>query len=386
MTGPTCVNMRRLGDATRSQPSLPRPAPPRLPPALGLAARVAHGQPDAGGGPQLARLRADGLAARPRPRRADARPARSSSSRSGAGSWPTASTAAASCSSPSRRWRSSPRCWPLLTLRGAGQPGRALRAQRGHGRRLRVRQPRPAGAGAAPGAGEGPGERARPQPRHVPRRVHRWPRPGRPAAGRRRRGHARSRHAGGRGGTGGEPSRHRAIYAVNALSFLAVIAALLFMRTNTAPEPGTVTDEHPAGVAQGGTALRVHDPDHGLDDGARLRRDVLRGRAVAAADLRGPGPPRRGRRLRLAGGGARAGRARWGRSTRPSCRLPRRQGRVLLWAVVAYGVVHDRLRAGLALLDRVPRPGGDGPEPTSSPPSSGRPCVSSSRPTRCAGA
>src|SRR6185503_16390387 len=55
---------RLLGDATPSQPPLPRPAPPRLPPALGLPVRVAHGEPDAGGGPQLAHLRADRLPAR----------------------------------------------------------------------------------------------------------------------------------------------------------------------------------------------------------------------------------------------------------------------------------------------------------------------------------
>ena len=36
-----------------------------------------------------------------------------------------------------------------------------------------------------------------------------------------------------------------AIYTVNAVSFLAVIAALLLMRTNTAPDPGSRTDEHP---------------------------------------------------------------------------------------------------------------------------------------------
>src|SRR4051812_48385210 len=55
----TYVNIALLGDATPSQPPLPRPAPPRLPPALGVPVRLAHGEPDAGRGSQLAHLRAD---------------------------------------------------------------------------------------------------------------------------------------------------------------------------------------------------------------------------------------------------------------------------------------------------------------------------------------
>src|SRR5262249_13932472 len=60
-----CVTMRGLGHGTGAPSSLPRPPAPRFPPAVGLAVRLPHGQPDAGGGAELARLPADGLAPGP---------------------------------------------------------------------------------------------------------------------------------------------------------------------------------------------------------------------------------------------------------------------------------------------------------------------------------
>ena len=178
-------------------------------------------------------------------------------------------------------------------LPGRGQPGRALCAQRGHGRGLRVRQSRPAGAGAAPGAAGRAAERARPEPRHVHAAFIGGPGlAGLLLAG----GGATMPGAAARAVAGAEAASLpviAAIYAVNALSFLAVIVALLFMRTNTAPEPGTVTDERPLESLKAGLRFVFTTPIMVWTMGLDFVATFFAGVAVAAADLRGPGPPRR---------------------------------------------------------------------------------------------
>ena len=111
-------------------------------------------------------------------------------------------------------------------------------------------------------------------------------------------------------GASDDTARLGLIYALNALSFLGVLHAL---RPDAHLRSGRGRRREPPGAASGaarGPALRLRHADHGLDDGPRLPRHLLRGLAVAPPDLRRPGPPRGPRRLRLAGGRARAGRPR----------------------------------------------------------------------------
>ena len=89
------------------------------------------------------------------------------------------------------------------------------------------------------------------------------------------------------------------VYAVNAVSFGCVIAALLMMRDVPVRDAG-----QPAGGQPGRhprrAALRLRQSDHPLHDAARFLRDVLFLRHRAAADLRAGHSARRRPRLRLA--------------------------------------------------------------------------------------
>ena len=200
-----------------------------------LPVRVPHGQPDAGRGPQLAHLRADRLAAGPRPRRADARRAHHRLLALGRhrGRPPRPPPRHAR-----RPVRDDRRLSPLAGRAHLPRPrrssGRPLRAERGS----RPRPPPSTTPRASPWCrGWCPPhdlpERARPQPR----RCSTPPSSAAPAspacciagggaASARRRG-ARGRGARRRASL---PSSRRST-RLNALSFLAVIVALLLMRT-----------------------------------------------------------------------------------------------------------------------------------------------------------
>ena len=127
------------------------------------------------------------------------------------------------------------------------------------------------------------------------------------------------------------------IYAVNALSFLAVIAALLLMRTNTAPEPGSVTDEHPLDSLKTGLRFVFTTPimvwTMGLDFVATFFAGSLSLLPIFADQLLHVGAAGYGWLVAAPALGALLG------SIYTSVvHLPRRQGRVLLWAIAAYGL------------------------------------------------
>ena len=89
------------------------------------------------------------------------------------------------------------------------------------------------------------------------------------------------------------------VYAVNALTFLCVMLALLMMRDVPARGPGEVSDISVRAVREGlGFVFSV--PDHPLDDAARLFRDVLLVGNGPAADLRAGRSARRRERIWLA--------------------------------------------------------------------------------------
>jgi MFS family permease len=126
------------------------------------------------------------------------------------------------------------------------------------------------------------------------------------------------------------------IYAVNALSFLAVIGALLLMRTNTAPEPGTVTDEHPLDSLKAGLRFVFTTPimvwTMGLDFVATFFAGSLSLLPIFADQVLHVGAAGYGWLVAAPALGALLG------SIYTSVvHLPRQQGRVLLWAIAAYG-------------------------------------------------
>ena len=82
------------------------------------------------------------------------------------------------------------------------------------------------------------------------------------------------------------------VYALNAVSFLVVIAALLVMR-DVPGAPAAERGRHQPGAGARGPALRVPRAAHPLDHAARLLRHVLRLGHRAAADLRAGHPARR---------------------------------------------------------------------------------------------
>ena len=127
------------------------------------------------------------------------------------------------------------------------------------------------------------------------------------------------------------------IYAVNTVSFLAVIAALLLMRTSTAPEPGALTDERPLESLKAGLRFVFTTPimvwTMGLDFVATFFAGSLSLLPIFADQVLHVGAAGYGWLVAAPALGALLG------SIYTSVvHLPRRQGRVLLWAIVAYGV------------------------------------------------
>jgi MFS family permease len=126
------------------------------------------------------------------------------------------------------------------------------------------------------------------------------------------------------------------IYAIDAITFLAVIVALLLMRTDTAPEPGTVTDEHPIESLKTGLRFVFTTPIMvwimGLDFVATFFAGSLSLLPIFADRILHVGPFGYGWLVAAPAFGALLG------SLYTSVvHLPRRQGRVLLWAIAAYG-------------------------------------------------
>lgn len=126
------------------------------------------------------------------------------------------------------------------------------------------------------------------------------------------------------------------IYSVNAVSFVAVIVALLLMRTSTAPDPGTVTDEHPLDSLKAGLRFVFTTPimvwTMGLDFVATFFAGSLSLLPIFADQILRVGPAGYGWLVAAPALGALVG------SIYTSVvHLPRRQGRVLLWAIAAYG-------------------------------------------------
>ena len=127
------------------------------------------------------------------------------------------------------------------------------------------------------------------------------------------------------------------IYAVNAVSFLAVIMALLLMRTNTAPEAGTATDEHPLESLKAGLRFVFTTPimvwTMGLDFVATFFAGSLSLLPIFADQILHVGAAGYGWLVAAPALGALVG------SIYTSVvHLPRRQGRVLLAAITVYGV------------------------------------------------
>jgi MFS family permease len=116
-----------------------------------------------------------------------------------------------------------------------------------------------------------------------------------------------------------------------------VIAALLFMRTNTAPEAGTVTDEHPLESLKAGLRFVFRTPimvwTMGLDFVATFFAGSLSLLPIFADQVLHVGAAGYGWLVAAPALGALLG------SIYTSVvHLPRRQGRVLLWAIAAYGL------------------------------------------------
>jgi MFS family permease len=126
------------------------------------------------------------------------------------------------------------------------------------------------------------------------------------------------------------------LYAVNAVSFLAVIVALVLMRTDTAPEPGTVTDEHPLESLKAGLRFVFTTPimvwTMGLDFVATFFAGSLSLLPIFADQILHVGAAGYGWLVAAPALGALVG------SIYTSVvHLPRRQGRVLLAAIAVYG-------------------------------------------------
>jgi len=126
------------------------------------------------------------------------------------------------------------------------------------------------------------------------------------------------------------------IYAVNAVSFVAVILALLAMRTDTSPDPAATTHEHPLESLKAGLRFVFTTPimvwTMGLDFVATFFSGSLSLLPIFADQILHVGPAGYGWLAAAPALGALVG------SIYTSLvHLPRRQGRVLLWAIVAYG-------------------------------------------------
>jgi len=126
------------------------------------------------------------------------------------------------------------------------------------------------------------------------------------------------------------------IYAINALSFLAVIMALVAMRTNTRPEASAAGDEHPLESLKAGLRFVFTTPimvwTMGIDFVATFFAGSLSLLPIFADQILKVGAAGYGWLVAAPALGALVG------SIYTSVvHLPRRQGRVLLWAIAAYG-------------------------------------------------
>jgi predicted MFS family arabinose efflux permease len=126
------------------------------------------------------------------------------------------------------------------------------------------------------------------------------------------------------------------IYAVNAASFLAVIIALAVMRTDTSPDAAAATDEHPIESLKAGLRFVFTTPimvwTMGIDFVATFFAGSLSLLPIFADQILRVGAAGYGWLVAAPALGALLG------SVYTSVvHLPRRQGRVLLWAIAAYG-------------------------------------------------
>jgi MFS family permease len=126
------------------------------------------------------------------------------------------------------------------------------------------------------------------------------------------------------------------IYAINALSFVAVLVSLALIRTTGAPEGGLAIRESPLQSLKAGLRFVFTTPllvwTAGLDFVATFFAGSLSLLPIFADQILHVGPAGYGWLVAAPALGALAG------SLYTSLvHLPRRQGRVLLWAVAAYG-------------------------------------------------
>jgi MFS family permease len=126
------------------------------------------------------------------------------------------------------------------------------------------------------------------------------------------------------------------IYGLNAVSFLAVIVALLLMRTDTAPEASAASDEHPVDSLKAGLRFVFTTPimvwTMGLDFVATFFAGSLSLLPIFADQILHVGAGGYGWLVAAPALGALIG------SIYTSVvHLPRRQGRVLLAAIAVYG-------------------------------------------------
>ncbi len=127
------------------------------------------------------------------------------------------------------------------------------------------------------------------------------------------------------------------VYAINAVSFLAVLVTLLTMRASGSPAAGNRPEEHPLAALRAGLRFVFTTPlmvwTMVLDFFATFFSGAMSLLPIFADRILKTGPAGYGLLVSAPGLGALAGSLYL--SIAP---LPRRQGRVFLWAVAAYGL------------------------------------------------
>ncbi len=136
---------------------------------------------------------------------------------------------------------------------------------------------------------------------------------------------------------GGDAHALALIYALNALSFVTVLVALATMRTSGAVAPGGADGESPLNALRAGLRFVFRTPimvwTTGLDFFATFFSGSMSLLPIVADRILGVGAVGYGWLVSAPAVGAVLGSLYT--SVRP---LPRRQGRVLLWSVAAYGL------------------------------------------------
>jgi len=134
-----------------------------------------------------------------------------------------------------------------------------------------------------------------------------------------------------------DSSRLALLYGLNAASFLGVIATLASMTTSGAPEPSREGREAPLAALRSGLRFVFTTPimvsTMALDFFATFFSGSMSLLPIVADQVLGVGPSGYGWLVAAPAAGAVLGSLYT--SVQP---LPRRQGRVLLWAIVGYGV------------------------------------------------